>query len=243
MARFPNVFLLAAASFMALAGCSPDYSGIRNWATTASQVVATADPSIPGDPAPDALRETAVAHLDALTRLAMDGLLRHESDPLAAQAAALGGDDTDDGRAVKAIGALLLRASEELWRAPQLRQMIVAGDPAFQRLVAQLQAAERTAAEAEAQRLMDGRAALTQTLGGVRDPATRNLLRETALLRDRMAEQRAAARRLRLDALGRIADAHKAFAERSDELSRAEVIRTAYEAEAMLRRALMTPAP
>lgn len=245
MARFPEPLLLAVAALAALAACSPDYSGIRSWATTASQVVATAPASASETPSATALRETATAHLDALSRLAMDGLLRHTSDPLSAQAAALGGADTDDGRAAQAIGALLLRASEELWRAPQLRRMIAEGDPAFQRIVEQLQATERRAeeAEAEALQLSESEGAVGHDADRLRDPAVRTLLREAALFRERIAAQRSAARRLRHDALRRIAEAHRAFAEQPDELSRAEVVRSAYEAEAMLRRALTAHAP
>ena len=242
MRRIPGSLLLMATSVAALSACSPDYSGVRTWATTASLVVATTD-TASASATTAALRETAIAHLGALSRLAMDGLLRHETGPLATQAATLGGAETEAGRAAHTISALQLRASEELWRAPQLRQMIVSGDAAFREIVAQLLATERAEEEAEARHLAQRQTALTQSLLRVRDPAARNLLTEAALFHDNAAEQRNAARRLRRDALTRIAAMHSTFAQDPHSISRAEVVRSAYEAEAALRRALTTAMP
>ena len=236
-----TISLTAAAAAM-LGACSPDDSGVRNWATTASHVVGALD-AHPSDRSGIAMRETAIAYLAALSRLAMDGLLRHEADPLERQAAELGGADTDLGRATRSIGGLLLKASVELWRAPQLRQAIVAGNAPFQRVIADLLAADRLAEEAEVVRLTDGRTMLERDIARVRDPATRSLLREAARLREGAIETRAAARRVRRAALEDVARTHEAFAQNPGELSRAEVIRSTYEAEAVLRRALSGAVP
>ena len=242
MPRASLTISLAAAAATLLGACSPDYSGVRAWATTASHVVGALD-AHPSDRASAAMRETAIAYLGAVSRLAMDGLLRHESEPLTRQAAELGGSDTDIGRAAQSIGALLLKASEELWRAPQLRQAIVSGNAPLQRVLADLLAADRAAEAADVMRLGDDVAKFEQDIARVRDPAARNLLREAARLREAAIERRAEARRIRRAALEDLARTHDAFAQRPGDLSRAEVIRTAYEAEAALRRALSSSVP
>lgn len=240
--RIHTSLLLTAISVALLSACSPDYSGVRTWATTASSVVATTD-AVAANPTMSALQETAIAHLGALSRLAMDGLLRHDTNLLAIQAAILGGSETDAGRAAQTIGTLQLRASKGLWRAPQLHQMVVSGDAAFQDVITQLLATERSREEDEARHLAQRRGALASDLLRVRDPVARNPLREAAMLHDNAIEQRSATRSLRRDALTRIAAVHGAFAQQPDEMARAEVVRSAYEAEAALRRALTTAVP
>ena len=248
--RLPVVLL----GVLALSACgAPDYGRVTQWAATASLAAdyppaATGGPVLLAAPQPGAaeaqgrregiraMQDALTTYLGALSRLAADGVLPFMDDPFAEAATRAAAADAEGGRAVAALGQLLRRTSRAQARAPQLRATIAEADPAVQQLVAALARAAGTEGD-EPQRRAAAAARGAALAAQARDPATRQLLADAALLRDRAFAERAAARAAYAEVLARIAEGHALLRDESRRLTQEETRRRIAEAEVALARA------
>ena len=248
-----------------LAGCSyPDYGAVRDFAGTAADAAlwppvaerragqparlarlrpgAALAPEL--SPAIAARRDAVLAMqaaLDtwftALATLAADGLVRRPENPLAAEAAKAAALDEPAGRAVGAIGELLVTATKGNWRAPQTAGAIRAADPAVQVL---LRALSETVAGMAAEDAPE-REAIVALYGPLEaetpDPAARQTIRDWRAQREAELAARAADRDAYCRVLARIAEGQAVLLERASRLSQAETARQVRAAEEALRRA------
>lgn len=128
--RLPMLALLA------LTGCgAPDYTPVRDWASTAS--LALDVPEL-GETGSLAMQQALVTYLQAVSVLASDGVLPYRESPFSTLAITAGRDSERGGQAVAALGLLLRRANRTNAQAPQLRDNILAADPHVQALVQSL---------------------------------------------------------------------------------------------------------
>jgi len=230
-----------------LGACSyPDYTAIRDWAGTAADAAAWRPaPPREAPPATEAVRRDAAAALQdaldawftALSTLAADGRLKQFEDPLAAQARRAATFDPEAGRAVAALGGLLVEGSKGSWRAPQTADAIKAADPAVQAALRALSdAVGGLAAQDAAER--EAIAALYGPLEErARDPAARQAIRDLRALREADLAARVAGRQAYLAVLARLAEGQALLMERRSHLSQEETARQVRAAEATLRRA------
>ena len=219
-----------------LAACSPDYTGVRDWAFTATGVVEAGARATEDDPAATAFRQATVTYLGALSTLAMDGLLEHETDPLAGAAATAGASDSAGGAAIATLGELLLRSSRQLARAPQLRETIAEGDPPFQAMVAAFGRALARLDEADAALLASLRASHQIERQRIRDVATRAAMADLLSSREAEVQYRLARRQAEREALVRIAGMHAVMAEQRSVLAQSDMRRRLLAADVVLRR-------
>jgi hypothetical protein len=231
-----------------LAGCSPpDYGAVRDWASSAASATALHAP--PARPAPaeappaaraEAIRamQTALdAWFTALSVMADDGLVRQPADPLEADAAKAAPVDAEAGRAVGAIGGLLVTATKGSWRAPQTAGAIRAADPAVQVL---LRALSDSIGGMEAGDAAD-RAAIAALYAPLeaetRDPAARQAIRDWRSQREVELESRISARSAYKRVLARIGEGQALLLDRVSHLAQEETARQLRAAEEALRRA------
>lgn len=219
-----------------LAACSPDYTGVRDWAFTASGVVEAGARATEADAAASAFRQTTVTYLGALSTLSMDGLLEHETDPLAAAATAVGPSDPEGAAAVAELGELLLRAARQLARAPQLRETIAEADPPFQAMVAAFGRALARLDQADAALLASLRATHRIERQRIRDVATRAAMADLLSTREAEVQHRLARQGAEHAALARIAETHAAMAEQTSVLAQSDMRRRLHAADVALRR-------
>jgi hypothetical protein len=225
------------------AGCSPDYTAVRDWAARSRELVlppAVADaPTTPPGARQDAaaaLREAAGAWLGTLAYLAEDGQPAERENQLAPLAARVQPFDAEGAAAVIAIGDAIAYAARRNWRAPELAYAVDRADPAFQALLAALgRQSDALAAEQP-----DERAAVSARyavlLGGRPTPANRAALEELRALREAEAARRDRADEARRAAIARIAAGHALLNERKRNLSQAETARLVRAQESELRR-------
>lgn len=234
-----------------LGACSyPDYTAVRDWAGTAAAAAAwlpaggrPATPrAVDAQPAPAPRREGVIAMqaaLDAwftaLSTLAADGLVRQPEDPLREAAAQAAAQDPEAGRAVAALGGLLVEATKGNWRAPQTAGAIRAADPAVQALLGSLSAAVAAETDGPAR---DAVAALYGPLEAeARDPAARQAIRDWRAQREAEIAARTAAREAYRAVLARIAEGQALLLAKAGHLSQEETARQVRAQEAALRRA------
>jgi hypothetical protein len=125
-------------ALLALTSCgAPDYTPVRDWASTAS--LALDEPEL-GQTGSLAMQQALVTYLQAVSVLASDGVLPYRESPFSTLAITAGRDSERGGQAVAALGLLLRHANRTNAQAPQLRDNIVAADPHVQALVESLSA-------------------------------------------------------------------------------------------------------
>ncbi|MBV1798890.1 hypothetical protein [Siccirubricoccus sp. G192] len=245
---------------LAVTACTrPDYTSVRDWASTANLAVgypvATEPCQLPSgyvaaprppDPRGDgvrAMQEALATYLSALSTLAADGVLPYREDPFAELASQAAGANQAGAQAVTGLGALLRKATIDNAQAPQLAGTIKQADGNLQALVAALVAAvpETDAGLTEDRRTMAATyAALEQE---ARDPAARQAARDVAALRDREFAARVAARHTYLSILAQVAVGHVLLKERASHLSQEETARQVRTArDRLLRAAAPLPA-
>lgn len=101
---------LVPAAFLALVACdAPDYTPVRDWASTAS--FAVDDRRMAGSPQSDAailaMQQAMSIYLLAIATLASDGVLPYRDDPFVELAATARAGSERGGQAVAALGTLL----------------------------------------------------------------------------------------------------------------------------------------
>ncbi|BDG72846.1 hypothetical protein [Roseomonas fluvialis] len=147
MTRAPSALVL----LLAAACSAPDYTPARDWARTASLVVAYPAPAATSEDRRDgiaAMQQALAMYLAALSLMADDGIPAYREDPFAELAPRAARADPAGGAAVASLGAMLRRATLENWQAPDLRNTIAVADPALQALVTALAGSLRAAAPA-----------------------------------------------------------------------------------------------
>ncbi|MBS7790240.1 hypothetical protein KTR66_09545 [Roseococcus sp. SDR] len=123
-------------ALLALTGCgAPDYTPVRDWASTAS--LALDEPDL-GQTGSLAMQQALVTYLQAVSVLASDGVLPYRESPFSAMAITASQASERGGQAVASLGLLLRHANRTNAQAPQLRDNIVAADPHVQALVESL---------------------------------------------------------------------------------------------------------
>jgi hypothetical protein len=234
-----------------LASCSaPDYSSVRDWASTAS--LAADYPSIAAsclsredgsvDPPPAlsdgtrAMQDALSIYLSALGTLAADGVLPYREDPFTLLADRARPASEAGSRAIATLGGLLRRASRRNSRAPQLGETVAETDESVQALIAALRIAIEQAATGAAQERSAVAAAYGRMEQGARDAASRRAIRDIGAMRDREYAAGAAARANYVLILARIAEGHALLKLRTSHLSQAETARQVRAEEDRLRR-------
>jgi hypothetical protein len=183
-------------ALLALTGCgAPDYTPVRDWASTAS--LALDEPEL-GQTGSLAMQQALVTYLQAVAVLASDGVLPYRESPFSSMAITAGQASERGGQAVAALGVLLRHANRTNAQAPQLRDNIVAADPHVQALVESLAATlEREGTDSPARRqylFVLGQVGLGHALLKAQAPS---ITQEEAVQRIRAAEdqlRRSAAR-------------------------------------------------
>lgn len=238
----------AAAGLLALlAACNaPDYTPVRDWARTASLVadyplVIAPQPARPGTlDGALAMQEALATYLAGLGRMAEDGVLPYMEDPFVDLAARARHADPAGGDAVATIGRTLRLATRQNWAAPELRDTIVAFDPAVQALVAALAG---TVAPAPVSPAPPDPAPAPAP----RDRAGREAAREAAQARARdaaAAAALAAARAQYASLVRQIGQGHALLKDSASRITTEEVVqRIAAEQDRLRRAALALPRP
>jgi hypothetical protein len=186
-------------AILLLAACSPDYSGVRDWAFQARDALLpptvtrvstdTVTALRPPSPVTEegrlgaalALREGAGAWLAMLAYIAEDGLPRQRENPLSDLVPKVRPFDAEGAEALDALGEKMGRAARRNWRAPYLSQAVEEGDPPFQGVLAalrrQLDALPDSATqEAAVDRIAEGHAMLVARSGRLSRAETAALL-------------------------------------------------------------------
>ncbi|WP_237212817.1 hypothetical protein [Falsiroseomonas oryziterrae] len=235
-----------------LAGCSPDYSAVRDWSSQAREAVlplqasrVASDPALlPPPPAPvtaegragavQALNEGIASWLGLLAYLADDGWPRQRENPLTALAEKVQPFDPEGAAALTNLGEIMGYTARRNTRAPYLRTAIQLGDPHLQAAVAALQR-QSSALLAEAPQPAIEAPALPRNATPQQRAALQDLVaaRRAELDRQRPAED---ARRA---ALERVAAGHAWMAANTSVLSQSEAARLLRAQESELRRLML----
>lgn len=253
----PAPWASLAAALLVLAACNaPDYTPVRDWATTASQAVD--EPRVAGGsvappagmelpaarPAEDgilAMQEALATYLQALATLASDGVLPYRESPFVQLATRAEAASAPAGQAITALGVLLRRATHSNARAPELRDTIRAADPQVQALAAALREAVARQETGETAAQQEAAAFYAEVEASSRDTAARQALREWARERDTDFTAEAARRAGYGQVLARVADGHALLKAQAGRITRLEVVQEVRAAEAELRRAARPP--
>ena len=138
-----------------LAACvAPDYSPVHDWAQTASLAADYPPTESAADPFLDgivAMQEALTLYLSAIGRLAIDGVLPYRDDPFVDQAMRAARASERGASSVAILGGLLKLATHKNYQAPEVGKYILAGDPAVQALLEELETSvDRLARDGEA---------------------------------------------------------------------------------------------
>ncbi|MEI6158316.1 MAG: hypothetical protein WCP77_00670 [Roseococcus sp.] len=230
---------LLPATLLMLAACdAPDYSPVRDWASTASFAVDY--PRIAGAPQGDAailaMQQAMSVYLLAIATLASDGVLPYREDPFTELATTVRPASERGSAAITALGTLLRRASRSADQAPDLRDNIVAADPHVQALVGSLALAVSAGAGADAAAREDAAAGYARLAAETRDPVARQLVRTRAAERDTELAARQAARLQYGYILTRIGEGHALLTARAATITKDEAVQRIRAAQDELRR-------
>ncbi|WP_421992056.1 hypothetical protein [Roseococcus sp.] len=232
---------------LALAGCNaPDYSPVRDWASTASRAVdfpRVAGGAILPSPGADdgilAMQEALVTYLRAIATLASDGVLPYRESPFVELAARAALGSPMGGQAITAFGLLLRHANRTNAQAPMLRDNIQAADPHVQALVSALRNAVAHRIGDETPARQDAAAFYAGIEARSGDAAARQVLREWARRRDDEFAAQAAARLRYDEILTQVAAGHALLKGRAGRVTREDVVQEVRIAEDQLRRAAL----
>jgi len=230
---------LIPAAFLALAACdAPDYTPVRDWASTAS--FAVDDRRMAGAPQADAailaMQQAMSVYLLAIATLASDGVLPYREDPFVELAATARAGSERGGLAITALGTLLRRAARSNAQAPDLRDNIVAADPHVQALLESLAAAVAAGAGADVAARSDAAEGYARLGAETRDPVARQLVLARAAERDAELAARAAARTEYGRNLTRIGEGHALLKARASTITQDEAVQRIRAAQDELRR-------
>lgn len=140
---------------LALAACdAPNYTPVREWASTASLAVDIGRGALRQPPADTeactrgdrqrgvaAMQEALATYLSAIGILADDGVLPYRENPFLELGPHAAAADAQGGWAVASLGTMLRHATRTNAQAPQLRYTIAQSDPMVQALVVALSTA------------------------------------------------------------------------------------------------------
>jgi hypothetical protein len=230
-----------------LGACShPDYTAVRDWATTASRVAdyrglvqpahVTPQTSVPTGQAQAVLdmQHVLATYLFSLRTLAADGVLPFRENPFVAEAARVAPVSQPAASAITTLGQQLEHATVMMHRAPEMRDDLKAADPHVQALTAALSAAVGPMADAA----RSERAAVAASYARMRPPGMgQRALADLAELRDRELAARAVGLANYQAVLGLIAEGHALLVARARHITQEESIRLIADAEDRLRRA------
>jgi hypothetical protein len=230
---------LLPAAFLALAACdAPDYTPVRDWASTAS--FAVDDRRMAGTPEADAgilaMQQAMSTYLLAIATLAMDGVLPYREDPFVQLAVSARASSERGGAAVAALGTLLRRAARSNAQAPDLRDNIVAADPHVQALAQSLASAVAAGAGPDVAARADAAAGYAQLATETRDPVARRLVQERAAARDAEFAAREDARMRYIDNVIRVGTGHALLKARAATITKDEAVQRIRAAQDELRR-------
>lgn len=187
--------LAALLAGLTLAGCNaPDYTPVRDWASSASLAADYRAPPLAADSIL-AMQEAVSLHLSMLSLIAGDGVIPYREQPFKQQLARLAPADEAARAPMTKLGEQLARSSRAMDLAPQMRDLVVATDPNLQALLEALYAAAgrqaKDAAPQDAAAIAQYRGVLAQIAEGhamLKDRAPR-IQTEEAAYYIRYAEQ------------------------------------------------------